>query len=626
MCGIVGSTIQDDCASVATALDTISHRGPDSRIVKNFGSLSAGFVRLSILEIEDGEQPLEVSDINKVVIFNGEIYNYRELRAKLEQEGAQFVGRSEAEVLARGYEHWGRAVFNQLRGMYAVVIWDTAKHELLLARDPLGKKPLYWSLESSGMRFASEIKALWRLSNKGIRNLDINAVFGYLITDSCPAPRSIDQEIKILNAGSILHWSNLGVKEEYFWTPLKSSTEVVSSTATNLIAQALRESVRRRLISHVPLGLFLSGGIDSRVIASEVAKETGGSMSCFTLKFDGNYDESREASRFAEELGFELELVEATAENLASMWFEAKKTFDEPLNDPAALPMMLLSQAASKRFKAVLTGDGGDELFLGYPHMKLHSLVDKLQRFPFLPVLLSQVLKQVPDSGDYFSLGFKAQRMSRGIAEQSTPMRDLSWRGAFLSRHALSILHPRIFDRLDKMASIKEVTSEYNRVSSSERRDVSLSCWYLRSYLLNTVLTKVDRASMKFGLECRSPLLDLDFVETVLSLRRRGQLEGLKGKEPLKEILSRNRHSLPIDSKKHGMGVPVMRLLRNELRGEFERLTAPALISEQGIFSVEQIEAIRKQVRIGIRDVRKEAWSIFAFQGWLEKFGVTFLT
>lgn len=619
MCGILGASSNFALSDIDAALRSIKHRGPDEDLILEDDGATFGFARLSIMEISAGKQPLHLKDQNLTALFNGEIYNYQELRMEMELAGIPFNSTSEVEVLLRGYRRWGKGFFPKLRGMYAIAFWDSSEKTLILVRDPLGKKPLYWFRGETGFGFASEIKALWCFIPFDRAHFDRQALVDYLVSDSVPTPRSIDDRIRKLKPGTILEIGNRGVSETSFWPSKISNGSAKKLEIADAFHLHLKQSVLRRLQSEVPVGIFLSSGLDSRAVASMVSKCMDQRIPSYTLQFSGTYDESEKAKEISRDYGFEHILVASTDEDLAEIWQVAKELGDEPLNDPAVLPMMLLSRAAGRSVKVAITGDGGDELFMGYPHFRLH-------RMPLVssgPVssVLKPLLKAWPDNGEYFGFGFRLQRLSRGLGVNGIPNRDLAWRGGFKWDSVRKFLRQDFLGNIKIEDSLKELRQEFFNSSFGNTNEARLSWWYFRTYLMDTVLVKVDRASMAFGVECRSPLLDIDLVEAVLNWRNEQTLTAFPRKKLLELSIVKNGFSPPTKGKKHGMGVPVVRLLKTVLKDEFNALTNLELIESQGIFAIDEVEKLRLQLHEGRQDIRKEAWAIFVFQAWMQKFG-----
>jgi asparagine synthase (glutamine-hydrolysing) len=618
MCGFVGTTQKKSQLAIIQAIDQIAHRGPDETRIYQSDQLSVGFARLSIVEIQGGSQPF-FDESGWIVAFNGEIYNYVNLRRQLEHEGFTFLGTSEAEVICKAFLAWGVKSFSMLRGMFAISIMNEQARQVWLIRDPIGKKPLYWRLIGDEIQFGSEIKSLWALEAEAEIELDNEALIKYLISDSIPTPHSADLSIRKLMPGHYLSWISGNATVSKFWSP-PSRNSSNSQNSGGDFSQVLETAVERRLTAEVPVGIFLSGGLDSRLIASTVRKiRSRENFPCYGLKFDGAFNEFDESRHAAQSFGFQLHEVHATDEEMAQAWFEVKKTLDEPLNDPAILPMWILCKRAKDDVKVVLSGDGGDELFQGYPHLKLHKKVEKLQRFPRFDEFLSTFLSEISDNGDYFSLGFKAQRFARGVTERNYGKRDLAWRGTMSFESASRLLVASQIQDQDPERIYSDL-QQHLQEASGLTVPARVVLWYMQTYLMDTVLTKVDRASMAHGVEVRSPLLDIDLVEYVFLQYQIGSLPTKQPKKTIEDELKKNGHLLPRKKRKHGMGVPVQRLLRTVLKEELHRLLDPELIREQQIFQPEAIQSLVMQFLDGHREIRKEVWSIFVFQGWYEQF------
>lgn len=619
MCGILGASSVFGITRFNAALKSIQHRGPDGSELLNFSEVFFGFSRLAIQEIKDGRQPLYLVEENLVALFNGEIYNYRELREALKVDGIQFYGDSEVEVLLRGYRHWGDSLASKIQGMYAIAFWDRKDNTLILIRDPLGKKPIYIYQNKELFAFASEIKALWKLLPNNGEFLDKESLVSFLVSDSVATPRSIDSRIKKVKPGTILKIVDGSSTELKFWPLLSFKSSIETYDIPSKFQSLLKASVEQRLLSEASIGIFLSSGLDSMAVASTIASAAKEKIQSFTLKFDGSYDESNLAGQIAKEFGFEHTVVKATDEDLAEIWTNAKDLMDEPLNDPAILPMMLLSRTASKSIKVAITGDGGDELFLGYPQLKLHQY--KLIRSKLLASILRPFLKVWPDDGEYFGNGFRLQRLARGLGIQNTPYRDLAWRGGFKYYEIQQLLNCERFGNVMIDKILRDSIFEFTNSPIISTEDARMSWWYLRTYLMDTVLVKVDRASMAFGVECRSPLLDIKLVEFVLSLQEQGDLKKYLNKKLLQLAVSSNGFNVMPSRMKHGMGIPILRMLRTTLFNEFNELTNLDLIADQGFFKPESISELREKLKKGRQEIRKEAWAIFTFQAWLQKYG-----
>lgn len=623
MCGIAGYAGFDGSARLEEMVAAIRHRGPDDeRLVRLGGTAGLGFARLSIVDLSGGHQPFRGETGLVHAVVNGEVYNHSALRAELTALGHVFTSASDGEVVLHGYEQWGRDVCARLEGMFALAVWDEERSTLLLARDRLGKKPLYWSLVDGGIAFASEPKALLPFGRAG--RISPTATLMYLTSDSVPTPLSIWSGLRKLEPGALLEWSFSGVREESFWIPrLEPHPERDASAWGAELESRLWDSVSQRLMSDAPLGLFMSSGTDSLTVSAMAARLSPEPLRSFTLTFaDSTYDESAAARRAAKCLGTIHEEVPVSTSTLVESFDRFVEIFDEPLNDPASLVMLELAQAASGTIKVALTGDGGDELLMGYPHVLAHSYVERVPRGLRRQLrLVNPLLRAVPSSQGYFSLGFKTQRLARGLGAPDLVARELAWRGAFGLGHAVSLLSPEFRAGIHAQAGLEH----FRQVcSGSPLAGDPLDTWSwfnLRSYLLDTVLVKVDRATMAHGVEARSPLLDRSVVELALSIPVAFKRGPWKKKRMLREILHRVAPPVREAHGKHGMGVPVGKLLHGPLKPALMDYSSEAFLVRQGVFDPEAVRALMSGYFGGRQELRKEAWGFLVFQAWFDRWG-----
>jgi asparagine synthase (glutamine-hydrolysing) len=505
--------------------------------------------------------------------------------------------------------------------MFASAIWDPRQRTVVLARDSLGKKPLYWWQSGGSLLFASEMKAL--LAAGIPRVLDHEALLNYLVLDSVPTPNSMICGINKLHPGSVVTWSPGETPvSETFW-PRANFRNLTTSYIewSKEFESLLNQSVSRRLMADVPIGVLLSSGVDSSLVAALAQAASQNPLVAFTLQFESeSFDESAKAQAIARALGLRHHRILATMEDLVSSVDTMTQVFDEPVNDPAILPMLLLGRDSRKTVKVVLTGDGGDELFYGYQHVPMHLLHE---RFPLASRLvatpISWLADAAPNSGDYFSASFKLNRLSRGLGVRDLFERDLAWRGAFRQKGALAIFNADVRASLVE-GGLPNPTREIVQDSPVEGDPMELwSWWYLRTYLMDTVLVKVDRSLMAFGVEPRSPLLDQDLVSHVLRAPAQWKLGRGRGKALLRELASEHIPKGTMIKKKHGMGVPVQVLLRGPLRERLRHLSSRSHIRNQGLFDYIAVESLYRKFFEGRGDLRKEVWGFFVFQEWYSR-------
>lgn len=623
MCGIAGFVgtrgNADDLRKMTAA---VRRRGPDDEGFFEVSGVGFGFRRLSIIDVAGGHQPLSNANGSITVMLNGEIYGFKELREELERLGYRFTTRSDTEAIVHGYAAWGDRVFEKLNGMFAIAIWDAKQSRLLLARDRLGKKPLYWTENNHTIWFASEMKALLA-ANVVSRDLDLRSVGAYFRSDAVPTPRTIFQGVQKLEPASILAWSDGKVEKTWkFWKPkmveMPSTTlrsaQAIGPELVEGLRKRLDAAVRERLVSDVPLGLFLSGGIDSSVIAESMARQSSSKINAFTIGFDDPTHDERPAARaVASALGIELHEETLTPDAALAVLDDAVELLDEPLADPAILPQLLLSHFTRKHVTVALTGDGGDELLLGYQHVGAHEIVKFFPRST--QHVARNILNVIPAGTGYFSAGFKAQRFARGLVEQDPWARDLAWRGSWTKADLASLLLPEIRREADVSFADRQLAER-----AAEMGEASFwkkwSWGYLRTYLMDDVLVKVDRATMWHALEARSPILDASVVSYLLSVPETYKLGTWKNKRLFKELVCGRIPEEVLNRPKHGFAIPTAEWLKGPLLERLRSISDPTFLNKQGLFDHAVIERITKEHLSGRKDRRKELWAYLMFQLW----------
>jgi asparagine synthase (glutamine-hydrolysing) len=619
MCGIAGFTGPSDSLLLSSMGESLKHRGPDDSGLFYDEKINFAFQRMSVLDIDNGNQPLVSSNEKIVGMVNGEIYNFKELRHELIKLGINFKSNSDSEVVIQGYQIWGSEVFNKLRGMFAISLWDTEAKKLILARDPIGKKPLYYFIDSGKAFFSSEIKTI-HLANQKRLSLNTSALIEYFSFESIGNDRTIYNGVWKVQAGHYLTIdSNLRVEKFKYFHPNLTLNSATKEQFTTEVERLLTDAVSKRLVADVPIGVFLSGGIDSAMVMSKVGQLGRKDVKVFTASFDDkSYDESREAQEIAQFLGFNLIPLKITRDGALAALDSVIDCIDEPLSDPAIIPQLSLSKLAKEEVDVVLTGDGGDELFLGYQNFKAHRILSKFKFASKLLNLATPILRNIPSSGNYFDTGFKTQRLSRGLGEKNFWLRDFQWKGAFKDSDLKNLLG------LDNMATVtglleQRINFELESLGKLNSKSQEISYGYMSTYLRDNVLVKVDRATMKYGLEARSPFLDVDLFEYVNQIPDSLRMLNLGSKWMLKDIL---RKSLPenlIARRKHGFGVPVGKWLNSDLKEQLLDFMNPTFLSNQGIFEPTLINRMQADHEKGRYDYRKELWSFLIFQRWYKK-------
>jgi asparagine synthase (glutamine-hydrolysing) len=629
MCGIVGILSPRRQAPSRRRLqemtDTMEHRGPDGSGVWTAPGVGLGHRRLSIVDLSGGAQPMASADGRLVVTFNGEIYNHGALRGPLEAAGETFRTRSDTEVLLAGWRQWGDALPTHLNGMFAFCLWDTTRQVALLARDRMGKKPLYYAhLPDGTLLFASEVKAL--LKHPAIQpTIDPTALALYLTHEYVPGPWSAFRGLRKLPPGHLMRWEQGRIAVEPYWRIPFGEPSALRGEAewSEALRDALSRAVERRLMSDVPLGVFLSGGIDSSAVTALMTEYVPAEqIRTFSIAFeDPSFDESRWARRVADYLGThhteEVFSVDALLESLPTL----VRQMDEPFADASLLPTWLLSRFTRQHVTVALGGDGGDELFAGYETFRAEEAA---QWYRLLPAparhLLRQAVGMLPVRTGNFSLDFVLKRFVQG-ADAPDELRHTRWLSSFLPGSPLDPLNPDLRAQVPE-GEVWGVMARPFLECPDPRRVNRLSYAYMTTYMVEDILTKVDRASMAASLEVRSPFLDTEVVS--LAARMPPELK-INRRWVAKYILKRAlRRDLPHDilhRKKKGFGIPVATWLKGPLRDRMRELLDAERLRQAGIFDPRVVERLMTEHLEGRADHRKGLWTLMMFEQWREHYG-----
>src|SRR5438445_9758278 len=622
MCGICGVAGGDPARGgelVQRMCGSMVHRGPDDEGSIHLDGVTLGMRRLSIIDIEGGHQPMSNEDSTVWVIQNGEIYNHRQLREQLLAAGPRFATKSDTEVLVHGYEEWGERLIERLNGMFAFALLDRRKASLLLARDRMSIKPLHYAIDGERFVFASELKA--HLQDRALRKgIDLVALDEYLEYEFVPSPRSIVRGVNKLRPGHTLSWSLADRRPAVrrYWAP-ELNLERAGGPGNldeecGRLRDALREAVRKELISDVPVGVFLSGGIDSSAVTAMMT-QLGGDVKSFSVGFaEPSFDESGHARDVARHLGTDHHELTLEPAALLGLIPRLSLLLDEPLGDASIIPTYLLSAFTRQHVKVALGADGGDELFAGYPTLQAHRLAGYYLRAPraLRRALVEPVVRRLPVSRDNFSFDFRAKRFVSGAAN-AVAERHQRWMGSFAPQDRVALLSPGVRDELvssngDPLVDEFRSLDPLNQVLMID----------MRLYLENDILVKLDRASMMASLEGRVPLLNNDFVAYATALPLSVKLRGLRSKYRLKRAL---RGILPeriLNRPKKGFGIPVAEWFRGPLREQMLSVLSPERIAREGFFDSGAVSALISDHLAGRRDNRKQVWTLLAFEMWHE--------
>lgn len=590
---------------------TLAHRGPDDVRFFEQPGVGLGFRRLAIVDVESGAQPFFNEDKTIVAVCNGEIYNCRELQKLLEKKGHQFYTRSDVEVLPHLYEEYGEVFVEHLRGMFAFALLDCKKWLLLLGRDRLGMKPLYYTQEKEILYFASELKSLLVVGGK--REVSLEALYDYCTFGYVPPGKGIFKAFPQLPPAHILRVSEGGCTARKYWGVSRQSFfQGRKEEAAELLRERLRDAVSAHLLSDVPVGLLLSGGLDSSVVLALASQVSSQPLQVFTVGFDvSSYNELPYAQKAAEHFGVRLHTERVSSKSLESFQ-RALRVLDEPLADPSVVPTHIIAQCARKQVKVVLSGDGGDELFGGYTWLQKEVLLRFFRNLPLPWSVLRPIFTHAPQGN---AVGF-LDRLGRFLYDLSAPPLDgylrriTSFPKGLLSR----LLVPEIQRELygyDPQAPLRAIFQEEDSFfDACLRADREF-------YLPGDILTKVDRMSMDQSLEVRPPFLDHSLVEFCVQLPFSMKMEGLKSKVLLKRAFQKVLPPEILRQRKHGFAVPIADYFRTFLKDWLKEMLTPVKTPFFNPFFVQEL--IRAHLAKE-RDFSYPLWSILAFETWYRQF------
>ena len=629
MCGITGWANLDSHAHppdgardlLHAMCERMVHRGPDSEGLFVTSGVALGMRRLAIIDLVTGEQPAFNEDRSIAVILNGEIYNYRELRALLENRGHSFRSASDTEVLPHLYEEYGDAMVNELNGMFAFALWDSKRRRLLIARDRFGEKPLYWGVFDKTLLFASEPKVL--LAHPAVKpSLNLQALRQYLSFDYVPAPLTIYCGINKLPAAHKLTLEAGEVKAERYWQLDYKTTQPVPSEreAAEHLRELMADAVRMRLVSDVPLGVLLSGGVDSSTIAALAVRASSEAVKTFSISFaEASFDESAYARGVAKFLGTDHHEERLSANLAANLVSEIGAWMDEPFSDPSLVPTYLLSRFTRKHVTVALGGDGGDELFAGYPMYAGHRWAEIYKHVPGVlrRGLIEPIVRALPVKTKNLSFDYKALRFITG-ARYDTVARHHIWFGSFTPDQQQQLLTPEALAATDGeiYADARQIAEECNNDDIVTR----MQSVDTRLYLAEDILTKVDRASMAVSLEVRAPFLDPRIAEFAASLPCNYKLRGMKTKYILKKAVRDLLPGFVTRRGKKGFGVPVAEWLKFNLRPLARDLLSPERVRRAGVFNPNYVARLQDEHERGVANHRKLLWTLLMFELWHESF------
>ncbi len=623
MCGIAGFVdaggrlgAEERASLVARMCEVIAHRGPDEQGTQVVGEAALGMRRLSIIDLAGGHQPMSGCDARTTLVFNGEIYNFRDLQRELESRGHRFKTHSDTEAIVHAYEEWGARCVERLRGMFAFAVWDDSKRELFVARDRAGKKPLYYSHTPSGaLVFGSELKSLL-LHPEVRRETNLEALDAYLTFGYVPDPLSIFRGVHKLPPGHTLAFDGARARVEQYWDfPFEPDAKPRSEEEyVEELRELLDEAVRIRLVADVPLGAFLSGGVDSSAVVGLMARHTDRPVKTFSIGFrEDSFDELKYARVAARHFATDHHEFIVTPD-ICRVVDDLVWHFDEPFADSSAIPTHAVSRLAREHVKVVLSGDGGDELFAGYTRYvvdRRRSFFDRVPRAVRrgLMMPLSRSLPHGAWGRNY--LYANAHDPAGRYINSLAVFTPLGKRGLYSQefRRALD-------GRADAFESFREIASR------APAADPLAAMLYLdsKTYLPGDILAKVDRMSMAVSLEARVPLLDHRLMEFAARLPSRLKMRGLETKHLFKRAVRGLVPDEILDRPKQGFGVPVNRWINDELRDYTRDVLMDSRTRSRGHFDPRHLDLLFSEHERGRRDHSTQLWALFVLELWQRTF------
>ena len=632
MCGIAGicrlggETLSPEAGIRVKAMtDCLTHRGPDGEGLWQAGPVCLGHRRLSIIDLAGGAQPMHSADGRLSATFNGEIYNFAGLRDELARGGARFQTNSDTEVILEGYRRWGADCLTRFDGMFAFALWDAERRRLFCARDRFGKKPFFYTVQRGCLYFASELTALTRVPELAF-TLDPQAVMRYLAYEYVPTPQTVYSEVRSLPPAHLLLLEQGDVRLERYWdmpVPDEADPRDEDELCREL-NHLLSRAVRRRMVSDVPLGVFLSGGIDSSIVAGLMARQSATPVKTFSIGFtEASYDESRYARIAARAFGTDHHERILSAEECADELPGIVSRMDVPMADASVAPTWLLSGVTREHVTVALGGDGADELWAGYEHYIGFKAAEWYNALPAFVRrgIIEPLARHLPASAGYINPRLAVATFLRGAhapawqrvqtmltaftPEMQHEILDTPW----LEAHSDFLRPDRLF------APTREQYGHWLPESAAAPLARAFHV-YVRQFMLDDILVKVDRCSMLHSLEVRAPFLDRDVAEFAARLPVRHKLHGFKRKHLLKKAFADLLPPEILHRNKRGFQIPVAAWLRGRMRPLMEDLLSEARLREQGIFNPRAVRALMDEHISGRADLRKPLWTLLVFQLW----------
>jgi asparagine synthase (glutamine-hydrolysing) len=622
MCGITGIVRSDgapvDRELLARMNEAIHHRGPDEDGFYFADGVGLAMRRLAIIDLKSGQQPIHNADRTAWIVYNGEIYNYRELRQQLESLGHRFYTDSDTEAIVHAYDEWGTDCPRYLRGMFALAIWDTRSQSLFLARDRVGKKPLLYAEVNGQLVFGSEFTTLLQHPDVS-REVNYEAIHHYLSFICVPAPLTAYRQIRKLEPGHSLLWKNGEIELRRYWQiDFSKKISISEEEAGEQVVNLLRDAVRVRLMSEVPLGAFLSGGIDSSAIVALMAQESSEKVKTFSIGFEEqDFSELHHARRVAEYVGSDHHefIVRPDAMEILPTLVEH---YGEPFADSSAIPSYYVSRETRKHVTVALNGDGGDECFAGYERYAAMNVAQRYVKLMPAAGVVKSLAKALPQIQSRRNPLRKVQRFAT-VAARPPAQRYLSWVSAFDEQAKLDLYADEFRAETASFSSLGFLEPWFAKANGSGIVDASLLTDTM-TYLPNDLLVKMDIASMTVSLEARSPFLDHHLMEFAASLPERLKLRGMTTKYLLKRVLRKFVPEENLTRAKMGFGVPI----GDWFRGSMQPFLRETLLSERALSRrMFKPDAVRRLVdeHVGHKvNHEHRLWTLLMLELWFQRF------
>ncbi|HEY0659454.1 MAG TPA: asparagine synthase (glutamine-hydrolyzing) [Pyrinomonadaceae bacterium] len=625
MCGIVGiinaSSRKVDREIIEKMNKCIVHRGPDEDGFYLKDSVALAMRRLSIIDLAGGQQPIYNADRTKAIVFNGEIYNFQQLRADLEKRGHRFYTNSDTEAIVHLYDEYGADCVQHLRGMFAFAIWDETDKSLFIARDRVGKKPLLYSHQPNGdLIFGSEFRSL--LSHPDIsREVDYKAIDGYLSYICVPAPLTAFKQIRKLEPAHWLRWKDGRVETKRYWQPnFSKKIKISEKEAEEETLRILRESTKLRMISEVPLGAFLSGGVDSSTIVALMAQESSQPVKTFSIGFEEqDYSELKYAKQVANHVGAEYHEFIVKPDALEVLPILVKH-YGEPFADPSAVATYYVSRETRKYVTVALNGDGGDESFGGYERHLAMRLAEKYHRIPkfFRQTFVEKIVNAIPTSEIKRNRFRDAKRFLK-VAALPTTERYSHWLSSYRPEDKLDLYTAEFKSEVAGYDSYEIFDKWFAKANGSGVLDATLLT-DMMTYLPNDLLVKVDIASMAVSLEARSPFLDHKLIEFAASLPENLKVKNLELKYLLKKIAAKLVPKEAIYRRKMGFGVPISHWFRGEMKDFVRQILLSEKFAGRRIANPKYVEKLVNEHIEAKEDHGWRLWILIMLELWFQEF------